>query len=190
MAKLTEKAILNTFDEMIQEMPFDKITVTALVERCEISPNTFYYHYQDIYALLDQYLGIKLSRNIARSCSYEEWKGILKDLMRDLQNNHIIVKHICSSVSRDRIERYAFHVLKKNVWMAFKMWVDKLNLSEQEHQTITDAFFYSIFGVVAKFIHDDMAGNVDETFDPIFDFLKYSISAYAKRKAVPTANEY
>ena len=37
MAKLTEKAILRTFDEMISEMPFDKITVSALVARCEIS---------------------------------------------------------------------------------------------------------------------------------------------------------
>ena len=53
MAKLTEKAILQTFDDMIHEMPFEKITVSALVARCGISSNTFYYHYQDIYALVE-----------------------------------------------------------------------------------------------------------------------------------------
>ncbi len=36
MAKLTEKAILQTFDDMIHEMPFEKITVSALVARCGI----------------------------------------------------------------------------------------------------------------------------------------------------------
>ena len=53
MALYTKKAIMRTFQQMLEEMPFDKITVSALVRRCEISSNTFYYHYQDIYALLD-----------------------------------------------------------------------------------------------------------------------------------------
>ena len=45
MMQFTEKAIRQTFQDMLTEMPFDKITVTELVKRCEISPNTFYYHY-------------------------------------------------------------------------------------------------------------------------------------------------
>ncbi len=53
MAQYTQKAILSTFQQMLEEMPFDKITVSALVRRCEISSNTFYYHYSDIYDLLD-----------------------------------------------------------------------------------------------------------------------------------------
>lgn len=52
MALLTQKAILSTFEEMLYEMPFDKISVTALVKRCGVSSNTFYYHYQDIFMLL------------------------------------------------------------------------------------------------------------------------------------------
>ena len=42
MALLTQKAILSTFEEMLEEMPFDKITVSALVRRCGVSSNTFY----------------------------------------------------------------------------------------------------------------------------------------------------
>ena len=48
MALYTKKLIMSTFQEMLEELPFDKITVTALVKRAGISPNTFYYHYQDI----------------------------------------------------------------------------------------------------------------------------------------------
>ncbi len=46
MAQYTQKAIIETFEKMLIEMPFDKITVSALVRRCEISSNTFYYHYK------------------------------------------------------------------------------------------------------------------------------------------------
>lgn len=60
MALLTQKAILSTFEEMLEEMPFDKITVSALVRRCGVSSNTFYYHYQDIYDLLDVWMSTRL----------------------------------------------------------------------------------------------------------------------------------
>ena len=55
MIQYTEKAIQQTFQEMLTEMPFDKITVTELVKRCEISPNTFYYHYNNIIEFLEEH---------------------------------------------------------------------------------------------------------------------------------------
>ena len=55
MAIRTNKAIIETFEEMLDEMPFEKITVSSLAKRCEISPNTFYYHYEDIYDLLTDF---------------------------------------------------------------------------------------------------------------------------------------
>lgn len=49
MAQYTQKAIIDTFRDMLKKMPFDKITVTAIVSACGISSNTFYYHYRDIH---------------------------------------------------------------------------------------------------------------------------------------------
>ena len=38
MALYTKKLIMSTFQEMLEELPFDKITVAALVKRAGISP--------------------------------------------------------------------------------------------------------------------------------------------------------
>lgn len=48
MALYTKKLIMATFQTMLEELPFDKITVTALVKQAGISPNTFSYHSQSI----------------------------------------------------------------------------------------------------------------------------------------------
>lgn len=40
MALYTKKRIMTTFQAMLEELPFDKITVAALVKRARISPNT------------------------------------------------------------------------------------------------------------------------------------------------------
>ena len=50
----TRNMIRSVFIEMLDERPFDEITVTDLVTRCEINRKTFYYYYQDLYAVLTE----------------------------------------------------------------------------------------------------------------------------------------
>ena len=51
-SELTKKAINQAFLDILAEKPLEKITVRDITERCGINRNTFYYHYQDIPALL------------------------------------------------------------------------------------------------------------------------------------------
>lgn len=49
----TEKLILTTFEQMIIEMDYDKITIRELAERAEINRKTFYAHFSCIEDMLD-----------------------------------------------------------------------------------------------------------------------------------------
>ena len=82
MALYTKKLIMTTFQEMLAEMPFDKITVSALVKRAEGSPNTFYYHYQDIYALLDDWFQKQVDALVPVGEPIE-WKPVTKNILRE-----------------------------------------------------------------------------------------------------------
>ena len=48
MSQLTKRAITESFMKLINQVPFDKITVKDIVEDCGVNRNTFYYHYRDI----------------------------------------------------------------------------------------------------------------------------------------------
>lgn len=41
MALYTKKLIMTAFEELLEEQPFDKITVSALVKRAGVSPILF-----------------------------------------------------------------------------------------------------------------------------------------------------
>ena len=56
MASFTKKAICQSFIKLLSERPIDKITVKDIVDDCGIARNTFYYHYQDIYQVLEDIL--------------------------------------------------------------------------------------------------------------------------------------
>lgn len=53
MALRTKNAIRRSFIELLAERPFDKISVRDIAERSEVTRNTFYYYYTDIYALAE-----------------------------------------------------------------------------------------------------------------------------------------
>ena len=62
MAQFTQLAIRQTFLLLLEQTSLDKITVKMIVDACGISRNTFYYHYEDIPALLRDVLESELTR--------------------------------------------------------------------------------------------------------------------------------
>lgn len=50
----SKKLIRQAFMELLKEKPFEKITVTDIVNRAEINRSTFYAHYPDVMGLLDE----------------------------------------------------------------------------------------------------------------------------------------
>ena len=94
MALLTQKAILSTFEEMLEEMPFDKITVTQLVEECQITRRTFYYHYSDLFELLDIILRRETDRAVAEFEATGSWEECMITASRFAREHKRAVYHI------------------------------------------------------------------------------------------------
>lgn len=54
MANFTSRAIKQTFIELLEQRPLKDITVKDIVETCGINRNSFYYHFQDLPALIEE----------------------------------------------------------------------------------------------------------------------------------------
>lgn len=54
--RLTRQAIRKTFLALAAQLPFNKISVREICKRMAITRTAFYYHYDDLYAVLDDVL--------------------------------------------------------------------------------------------------------------------------------------
>ncbi len=171
MALLTQKAILATFQQMLEEMPFDKITVSALVRRCGVSSNTFYYHYQDIFALLEVWLEQLLGGYLSGEGG-QDWRSATKALMRDCRAHPAMVYHLFNSLSRDRLERYVF-TLSDDV---FERQVAQLargrDIPAEMLRSITSFCRYAYVGFFLQFLWDKMSGDIDRSVDQMGMLLR------------------
>lgn len=60
---IRSKAMIRAaFIELLAEKPLEKITVVDIVNRSDLSRNTFYAHYQDVFAVLEEFQAEALQR--------------------------------------------------------------------------------------------------------------------------------
>lgn len=175
MAQYTKKAILQTFQEMLEKMPFDKITVSAIVSNCEISSNTFYYHYQDIYDLLDTWLSIKKEKYRENAALGTRWQDIAKAMLHDLKSHSEIVYHLFDSLSRERIERYIFESTDDTFYRLLCRETAGAAVPEQELRAIAEYNSYSFLGFLLKFLWNRMDGDIDAGTERIGFIFESSI---------------
>ena len=111
MALYTKKLIMTTFQEMLAEMPFDRITVSALVKRAGGSPNTFYYHYQDIYSVLEWIVVREICTPLRydESVSAEDWCMQALTLLRARQP---LLRRISPALGREKLYQLTAGILR------------------------------------------------------------------------------
>ena len=167
MAHYTQKAILHTFQDMLRQMPFDKITVSALVAKCEISSNTFYYHYRDIYDLLDTWFQIIKERYLIQLRKAWCWQDVLKTLLRDMKANSDLVYHLFNSLSRERLERHIFESTDDTFYKLVCAKTAGVSVPIEVLRDVTEYNSYALLGFLLKFLWKSMNSDIDESVDRI-----------------------
>ena len=79
-SNITKRALAAALRELMEEMPFDKIQIAQICERCDMNRKSFYYHFKDKYDLVNWIFDtefISFSRDIAKYLpSDDRWKLI------------------------------------------------------------------------------------------------------------------
>lgn len=53
MSQITKRALEQSLKNLLLKKPLNKITISDIAEDCGINRMTFYYHFQDIYDLVE-----------------------------------------------------------------------------------------------------------------------------------------
>lgn len=79
MSELTKRAIQESFKKLLSNQPLDKITVKNITDDCGVNRNTFYYHYSDIYQLLEEIFLTEAQKSVEKMEVGQSWEGSRQD---------------------------------------------------------------------------------------------------------------
>ena len=114
MSKFTKQAIMDGFIELSKQMPIDKITVKKVTDYIGITRNTFYYHYQDIYALLEEIVVTKAKKLFVLDEDNLEnsWKSNLRFMGQYGKKNENFIRNLYQSMGRDSFGDHLFFCVR------------------------------------------------------------------------------
>lgn len=69
----TKQAMANALKELMLLLPFEKISVSHICEKCNMNRKSFYYHFKDKYDLVNWIFDIECISAITRQQSADRW---------------------------------------------------------------------------------------------------------------------
>lgn len=80
-SNLTRRALASASKELMTEIPFEKISISNICEKCNMSRKSFYYHFKDKYDLVNWIFDIEFISVINSSIYTDRW-----ELLESLSN--------------------------------------------------------------------------------------------------------
>ena len=178
MAKLTEKAMMAAFLKLLENRSMDKITVKDIIEEVGVNRNTFYYHFEDIYDLIDSIFHEEMKSVASEVSEDSTFESIMERSAQILLDNRAAVRHIYESKSRDVIYKYLDKVTNMFIYILVKRKAEGTDISEEGIKFITYYYSSATISHTLKWIergmpeyNDDlirvMATSFDATIEPM-----------------------
>ncbi|WP_458863667.1 TetR/AcrR family transcriptional regulator [Acidaminobacterium chupaoyuni] len=185
MAQFTKRAIIESFVMLLNEMPFDKITVKDIVDRCGVNRNTFYYYFQDIYALLDEVFRTETEKVILENNLFDSWQeGILQSIGFVFENKTAI-RHLYGSLNRERLERYLYDVTGSIMMRYVEKEAEGLDAAPEDIKVIAEFYKFALVGMALDWIGSGMKHDVSNVINRMGILLDGSIRAALERSIGP-----
>ena len=152
MASLTKKAIRESFVRLLNEKPYNKISVRDIVEDCGINRNSFYYHFSDIPSLMDDIITDwfnALTDQFSKTKSLSELYSLAVE--RTLENKKALL-HIFNSVNRVIFEDYLLKFCSNVTAVYIDTVYPDTNFREDDKRIIIHHLSCDLFGIYIEWL--------------------------------------
>jgi AcrR family transcriptional regulator len=176
---ITERAIHEAFVELLSKKALDRITVRDITEQAGISRNTFYYHYQDVPALLEDILEKDADRVIAEYPRLNSIEECLEAAMQFARANRRIIMHIFNSGSSTNIASL-WRVCEHVITTYADTVLPDVPISEGDRMLFIRYHKCACFGLVTDWINSGMKEDYVEGMRRICELKKGSAELIIK----------
>ena len=159
MAQLTKDIIRRGFMELLNQKPFDRISVVDIARHCGINRNTFYYYYEDIFALVEDVLEQEREKIRTEFEVCKSWESAYLTCTDFMQKNRRAVSHLVNSANRDRLERYLYRSTLENITALVRREARGLSVSEKDIESISLFYTSTLMGLEMGWVLGGMKGS-------------------------------
>ncbi len=165
MSQTTKRALEASLKKLLAQKPLDKITISDIADDCGINRMTFYYHFKDLYDLVEWCLIEDTSKTLAGNKTYDTWQqGFLQIFEMVLENKPLIL-NAYHSISREQVETYLYQVTYNLLIGVVDEKAAGVRVRDEDKKFIADFYKFAFVGLMLDWIRAGMKEDPQQIID-------------------------
>lgn len=181
MSQITKRAISASLKHLLLQKPLGKITINDIAEDCGINRMTFYYHFKDIYDLIEWSCVEDASRALEGKKTYDTWQQGLLQIFEAVLDNKPFIMNVYRSVSREQVETYLYKLTYELLIGVVREKAAGMSVREEDMDFIATVYQYAFVGLMLDWIKNDMKGEPEVIVDRLAQVMHGNVTAALER---------
>lgn len=156
VSQTTKRALEASLKKLLLQKPLNKITINDITEDCGVNRMTFYYHFKDIYDLVEWCCQEDASRALAGKKTYETWQQGLLQIFEAVRENKPFILNVYRSVSREQVENYLYKVTYALLDGVVEEQAQGMSVRQEDKAFLATLYQYMFVGLMLDWIKSDM----------------------------------
>lgn len=186
VASSTKRALADALKQMMEVKPIAKITVKDLVEICNVNRQTFYYHFDDVYDLLEWVFEEDANQVLPKEVIYEHWQDDVMIFFKYLSDNASFAMNVYHSDSRLYMLKYLKTRLESCIRSFADIVSEGMNIDKQDYDFVIEFYSNGIIGLIAQWMDLNMQMPKVMTKERLLRVLEDSVENMLARFQNPT----
>ena len=181
MSQVTKRALEQSLKNLLLKKPLTKITVGDITDDCGINRMTFYYHFKDIYDLVEWSCLEDAKQALEEKKTYDTWQQGLLQIFKAVQENKPFILNVYHCVHREQVEKYLQPLVDQLLLNVINEEAAGITLRDEDKQFIAQVYSYMFIGLMLDWIKDDMREDPQQIVERLSKLIKGSVSVALSR---------
>ena len=181
MSQVTKRALEQSLKNLLLKKPLTKITVGDITEDCGINRMTFYYHFKDIYDLVEWSCLEDAKRALEEKKTYDTWQQGFLQIFKAVQENKPFILNVYRCVHREQVEKYLQPLVDQLLLNVINEEAAGITVRDEDKQFIAQVYSYMFIGLMLDWIKDDMREDPQQIVEKLSKLIKGSVSVALSR---------
>ena len=181
MSQVTKRALEQSLKNLLLKKPLTKITVSDITDDCGINRMTFYYHFKDIYDLVEWSCFEDAKMALEEKKTYDTWQQGLLQIFKAVQENKPFILNVYRCVHREQVEKYLQPLVDQLLLNVINEEAAGITVRDEDKQFIAQVYSYMFIGLMLDWIKDDMREDPQQIVEKLSKLIKGSVSVALSR---------
>lgn len=176
MSQITKRALEQSLKNLLLKKPLTKITISDIAEDCGINRMTFYYHFKDIYDLVEWSCLEDARKALEEKKTYETWQQGFIQLFEAVRENKPFIMNVYRCVHREQVEKYLKPPVDNLLLGVINEEAAGMTVRDEDKSFIAQVYSYVFVGLMLDWVRDDMREDPEALVGRLALVLKGAVS--------------